>query len=370
MIRVLHVIDSLDLGGAQTALLNLVRFADSNRIHHEVAAMHGKGFFANAFRELGVPVHSLAAGRWPPEYLWRLPQLLRRGHFDIVQCHLFGANWIAKPLAALCGTRVIYHHDQCNDAFRAESPWATLVDAWTNQLSTRVLAVSRSIERFAVDVEGLDPERVSYLPNSVDVTEFIPPTADQRTAARRQHGLPETGVIVGGVGRFVFQKNFDLLIAAMEPVIAERPDVTLALFGSGPDEPALRERAATLGARVVFPGSVVDRRSIYAGLDVLALSSRFEGLPMVALEAMAAGVPVVATAVDGMRELVADSPGAARLVNPGDGAGLAREIAALIRHDENREQIAATALTLVHQRYDARQLAAALERFYEQDLRR
>ncbi len=369
MIRVLHVIDSLDLGGAQTALLNLVRFADPQRIHHEVAAMHGEGFFAEAFRQIGVPVHSLAERRWPPEYLWHLPRLLRRGHFDIVQCHLFGANWIAKPLAALCGSRVIYHHDQCNDAFRANSPWATLVDAWTNQLSTRVLAVSRSVERFAVDIEGIDPERVSYLPNSVDVTEFAPPPSDERKAARRQHGLPETGVIVGGVGRFVFQKNFDLLIAAMELVMAERPDVTLALFGSGPDEPTLRERAAHLGARVVFPGSVTDRRSIQASLDILAISSRFEGLPMVALEAMASGVPVVATAVDGMRELVTDSPGAARLVNPGDQADLAREISALARDKPAREKIAAAARELVSEHFDARQLAAELEQFYQRDLR-
>ncbi len=368
MIRVLHVIDSLDLGGAQTALLNLVKFADTRQVHHEVAAMHGDGFFADAFRQIGIPVHSLSGHRWPPEYAWRLPQLLKRGNFDVVQCHLFGANWIAKPLAALCGVRVIYHHDQCNDSFRTDSPWATLVDAWTNRLSTRILAVSRSVERFAVDVEGMDPERVSYLPNSVDLTEFTPPTADERSAARQRHGLPVSGLIIGGVGRFVFQKNFELLIAAMGPLLAKRADVTLALFGSGPDESALRALAAPLGDRVIFPGSVRDRRAIYAGLDVIAISSRFEGLPMVALEAMASGIPVVATAVDGMQELVATSPEAARLVNPGDKPALNRAITALVNDWSEREQIAKSALTLVRERYDARQLAAQLERFYHQDL--
>lgn len=370
MIRVLHVIDSLDLGGAQTALLNLVKFADGGRFHHEVAAMHGEGFFVEAFRELGVPVHSLSARRWPPEYLWRLPALLRRGGFDVVQCHLFGANWIAKPIAALAGEGAIYHHDQCNDSFRAGSPVATLVDAWTNQLSTRVLAVSRSVERFAVDVEGIDPERVSYLPNSVDVTEFVPPSVEERAAARRQFGLPEDGLVVGGVGRFVFQKNFDLLIEAMAPVLAERADVTLALFGSGPDEQALREQAGELGEdgeRVRFLGRVRERRAIYAALDLLVLPSRFEGLPMTVLEAMASGVPVVATAVDGMREVVGEAPGVARLVATGDGEGLREAIGGLLVDAGARGGLAATALPMVRERFDARRLARELEGFYELD---
>ncbi len=368
MIRVLHVIDSLDLGGAQTALLNLVKFADRTRFRHEVAAMHGAGFFAAAFREIDVPVHSLSVAKWPPAYLWRLPGLLRRGKFDVVQCHLFGANWIAKPIAALAGTRAIYHHDQCNDAFRAGSRLVTLVDALTNRLSTRVLAVSRSVERFAVDVEGVPAERVSYLPNSVDLTEFSPADADERSAARRQFGLPESGVIVGGVGRLVFQKNFDLLLEAVSPLLRQRPGVTVAIFGAGPDDAALREQARPLGDRVRFLGQVADRRAVYAALDLLVLPSRFEGLPMTALEAMAAGVPVVATAVDGMRELVAAEPGAARLVPVGDPVALREALARLLDDGSARSGLAATARPLVERRFDARRLAAELEALYSRDL--
>ncbi|MGC1478909.1 MAG: glycosyltransferase family 4 protein, partial [Chthoniobacterales bacterium] len=285
-------------------------------------------------------------------------------------CHLFGSNWIAKPIVALSGGRVIYHHDQCNDSFRAGSPLATLVDAWTNQLSTRVLAVSRSVERFAVDIEGVDPGRVSYLPNSVDLTEFRPASGDERAAARREFGLPEDGLVVGGVGRFVFQKNFDLLIAAMGLVLAEREDVWLVLFGSGPDEAALKERVNDLGEfgkRVVFAGTVRDRRAIFAALDLLVLPSRFEGLPLTVLEAMASGVPVVATAVDGMREIVAEMPGVARLVAPGDEVGLRGAIAGLIGDAGARERLAGAALPMVRERFDAEKLARELEQLYEAD---
>ena len=103
MIRVLHVIDSLDLGGAQTVLVNLARFRDRTKYEVSVATMHGRGVFAEALTAEGVEVIPLSAGKLPPAYLWSLPCLLRSKKYDILHAHLFGANWIAKPLAAAVG---------------------------------------------------------------------------------------------------------------------------------------------------------------------------------------------------------------------------------------------------------------------------
>ncbi|MGH8046363.1 MAG: glycosyltransferase [Chthoniobacterales bacterium] len=358
MVRVLHIIDSLDLGGAQTALLNLVKYADASRFHHEVAAMHGEGMFASAFRALGVPVHSLSAHRWPPGYLKNLPALLRRGKFDIVHCHLFASNWIAKPIAAVCGARCIYHHDQCNDAFRANSHVAVFVDTLTNRLSTRVLAVSRSVETFNLHVEALPREVVTWLPNSVDLAEFRPADAAQRRAARERFGLPQDGFVIGGVGRHTPQKNFGLLLDAAPP------PATVALFGSGPEEAMLRARA---GANVKFMGTVNDRAAIYHALDVMALPSRFEGLPMTVLEAMASGVPVLASAVDGVLEIAKNGENA--LLAPSENVAAFRAALARLQADAGlRQQLAAAALTLVQSRFDARALAAELEHWYLHDL--
>jgi glycosyltransferase involved in cell wall biosynthesis len=364
VVRILHVIDSLDLGGAQTALLNLVKYADRARFHHEVAAMHGEGRFADAFRALDVPVHSLSAHRWPPAYLVNLPRLLRPGRFDLVQCHLFGANWIAKPLAALCGARCLYHHDQCNDAFRTESPAAIFIDAITNQLSTRVLAVSRSIEQFNLQVEGLPPERVTYLPNSVDLGEFQPATPAGKAAARAAFGLPAEAFVIGGVGRFTPQKNFGLLLEAAAPLLASNPHVHVALFGSGPEEAQLR---AAAGERIHFCGPVADRAAIYRALDALVLPSRFEGLPMTVLEAMASGVPVLASAVDGVREIAV--PGVHALLAPSaDAAAFAAALRRLHAEPALRASLASAAQDLVRERFDARVLAQELETWYAHDL--
>lgn len=362
MVRILHIIDSLDLGGAQTALVNLVRYADRTRFHHEVATMHGEGIFAAAFRKLDVPVHSLSAHRWPPGYLVNVPRMARGGRFDIVHCHLFAANWIAKPLAAAAGARCIYHHDQCNDAFRTESPLAIAVDRLTNRLSKRVLAVSKSIEKFNLEVEKLPPGKVTYFPNSVDLADFHPPDAGERHAARERFGLPADAFLIGGVGRLTAQKNFGLLLDAAQPLLND--EVQLAIFGSGPEEEMLRSRA---GQFVHFLGTVSERAAIYHSLDALVLSSRFEGLPMTVLEAMACRVPVLASAVDGVREIA--TPGEHALLAPSENVEAFRaELTRLLSEPDLRLRLAANAQQLVKDRFDARALAAELEKLYLQDL--
>src|SRR4051794_7859079 len=139
--RVLHVIDSFDLGGGQTALLNLLRAANRERYEVEVACMHGRGIFWEEFARLGVPLHSLSPRKWLPLYVPRLAALIRKRRFDIVHCHLFGANWIAKPLAALLGVPVRISHDQCNDALRYDNALAHRLDTLANRWSSHVCAV-------------------------------------------------------------------------------------------------------------------------------------------------------------------------------------------------------------------------------------
>ena len=115
--RILHVIDSFDLGGAQEALLNLVACADRTRFL-PVATMHGRGVYWERFRAAGVPVHSLSPHKFVPLYVWNCLRLLLTGEYDIVHCHLIASNLIAKPLAAFLGVPVRFNHDQANDEYR------------------------------------------------------------------------------------------------------------------------------------------------------------------------------------------------------------------------------------------------------------
>ncbi len=365
MIHILHVIDSLDVGGGQNVLLNLARFAKRSQFHLEIASLHGQGVFRESFVELGIPVHTLSPHRWPPHYILRLIRLLKRQHFDIVHCHLNASNWIAKPLAAACGIPIRIAHDHCNDAFRSKNPVIALLDALTNQFSSLILAVSHSTRDFLISHEDLDPSRIIFLPNAVDTQHFRPVAPVTRMAAKQQLGFEPDCFLVGGIGRMVSQKNYSAFLSACAQLIQQRPKSRFFIAGTGPEEAKLRSLATELGItdNGRFLGFVADTRLLYHACDVLLIPSLYEGLPLVALEAMASGVPVIASAVDGLCDLVRS--GENGLLAPSQQPEAFAELL-LHLHDspEDYKRIAVAAQADIQTHYDAESFTRQVEQLY------
>jgi glycosyltransferase involved in cell wall biosynthesis len=143
---------------------------------------------------------------------------------------------------------------------------------------------------------------------------------------RRHEIRAELGIdgrfAIGTVGRLAEQKDLGTLIDGFAR--AELETAVLVLIGEGPERRALEVRAREAGVdgRVLFSGGRHDAAELVAGLDVFALTSRWEGLPRSLVEAIAAGVPVVATPVGGVTELVRPEE-TGTLVAPCDPAELA-----------------------------------------------
>ncbi|MBV9772539.1 MAG: glycosyltransferase [Gemmatimonadetes bacterium] len=151
-----------------------------------------------------------------------------------------------------------------------------------------------------------------------------PPEEATRALRARLGAGPET-LLVGGVGNLTYRKGFDLLLDAF--AAAAVPDARVVIVGAGPEEGALRERAARLGVadRVHFAGQRSDVPEVLAACDLFVLSSRNEGMANVMLEAMAVGTPVVAADVSGVRDAVGLAEGGAEagwIVPPDDAAAL------------------------------------------------
>ena len=359
--RVLHVIDSFDLGGAQTALLNLLRATNRERFEPEVACMHGRGVFWNDFRNLDIPVHSLSPWKWLPLYIPRLAALIRARRFDIVHCHLFGANWIAKPLAALCGVAVRINHDQCNDALRYESRFAFTMDRFTNRWSSHVCAVSASTRDFLIKRERLPDASISLVYNGVDLERFDPPAAKPRLDR----------FVVLGVGRLHPQKNFALFLEVAAQLVRRGLAVEFRLAGTGPEEAALRTRAREIGIDdcVQFLGHVHDTRHLYACADVLLMTSRFEGTPLTILEAMAMRTPIVAPQLDGIGEILRHDEDAL-LIEPPERDLFVEAIERLAADAALAARLAESAHTKVRTHFSAGAMAAQVEAIYERCLAR
>ncbi len=182
-----------------------------------------------------------------------------------------------------------------------------------------VVAVSQPIVERLVR-HGVPAGRVSLIPNAFDGAASVV----ERAAARERLGIPRDEFAVGWVGRLSEEKGPDVFIDAI-PLLAE-PLAAATIVGDGPEEEALRERAARHGIaeRLRWLGVVPGAGALVGAFDVFVLSSRTEGVPIVLLEAAAAGVPIVATGVGGVPSMFPD--GEIVLVPPDDPRALAAAV--------------------------------------------
>jgi glycosyltransferase involved in cell wall biosynthesis len=360
--RILHVIDSLHLGGAQEVIFTLVKGADQTRFEHEVATLHGQGVYWERMQADGFTLHSLSPSKFFPLYLLRLWRLIRRGNYDVLHCHLGASNIIAKPMGRVLGVPAIVSHDHTNDRLRVENRLVFWLDRWANQFADGFLAVSETCRKFLIEAEGVAPEKIRLVANAID-TERYRPGVWERSAVRQELGLKPDDVVLAGIGRLNPQKNFALLLE----VVAElkQPDLRVVLAGTGPEEAYLQERVAELrlSEQVRFLGYVADTRKVYGAADVLVITSRFEGLPMTLLEAMSSGVPVVAAALDGIMEVI-ESGRNGWLVKPGDRAGFVAAVREALEDEPKRQRLAEAGRETILQRYGAARMVQEIEEVY------
>ena len=365
MIRVLHVMDHLGLGGAQTAVLDMLRNRDRAAFEVEVAVLHGWGPFADALQAAGLKVISLSAAKWPPAYVPNFLRLLGRGRYDVLHFHLPASNWILKSLAAQAGAPVRISHDHTSGDLKFRGVHSLLPDAATHLFSSRVIAVSEGVRDFLTWWESMPGDRVEVIPNGVDDATFCPASPEEKAAARQQIGVPADAFVVGGMGRLAFEKNFAII-----PELARRHSgAVFVIAGSGPQEDLLKALTARLGVedRVRWVGAVTDRAAFYHALDGFILPSLHEGLPMALLEAMASGVPVLASRLEGIAAaLVENEEGL--LAAAGDLDEFSAKLARLEAEPELREKLAGAARTKASSQYSAAQTARQVESVYYAEL--
>ena len=365
--RVLHIIDSLNLGGAQEVVLNLAT-CGSERFHHEVATLHGRGVYWDRLQQAGIRVFSLSPHKYLPLYFASIPWRLLWGRYDIVHCHLIPSNIIAKPLAAFCGVSAIFNHDHTNDTHRAENKLLLALDRFANRFASHLIPVSASCRDFLMRHESIPAERITLIPNAIDLGKFTPRSIT-KAEARQKLGVSPDGPVLAGVGRLNPQKNFALFLEVAARLAQRFPDLHFLLAGDGPEEKMLRAKASALGIadRVLFSGYVADSRLVYLAADVLLMPSRFEGLPMTLLESMAMGLPVVASRLDGIAEVI-DDPDDGLLAPPDNANLFVDHVSALISNRELAMGIAIKARAKIECRFSVERLTAAVESIYDRHL--
>jgi len=355
-VKVLHLITTLDVGGAEMHLLDLVRGQTARGHAVRVLYLKGKGTLAPDLREAG-------AGYVGPAGLAGIFRSSRWA--DLVHTHLLKADAAGAVVATLAGRRSVLVSSKHNDEKILERPLISILHGLLGRLPVRTIVLSDHVGRFFTEHGRLDPARLRRVYYGIDPTRFEDAASSSavRDAAREGLGFGRDDLVFVCVARFAPQKAHDVLLRALCEVQDAR--VRLLLVGDDPFGDGRRSAEALaaelrLGDRAVFAGIRRDVPALLAASDAFVMASLWEGFGLVFLEAMAAGLPVVATRVSAIPEVVVEGE-TGLLVEPGDAPALSRAINALADDPELRARLGRAGRARVRERF-------ALDRMIEETL--
>lgn len=392
--KVLHVITGLDVGGAEQQLRLLLRRLPA---HCEVVTLTRPGPVAEGIEADGTPVTHLGmTGNRDLTALPRLAGLIREGGYDLVHTHLYRACVYGRIAARMAGVRaVVATEHSLGDAViegrRLTRGVRTLYRA-TERLGTATVAVSDTVAA-RLRRWGVPEQRIHVVPGGIEAHRFaFDPAA--RALVRTRLGLPLDAFVVGGAGRLVPGKRFDVLVRA----VTQLPGVHLLLAGAGPERETLRrmaeqfgsgDRIHLLGERDGAVDTAFDGRGtatwgahgqgrphgqsahgqgtegpdipgLLSAIDVFVSPSPDEAFGLAVLEALGSGLQVLYGSCPAVDELPADqAPGARRFSLGVHELGTA--LRELRRHGPGRLPVPP-----VVRRYDITRSAEALMSVYEQ----
>lgn len=338
-VRVVHIINSFEHGGAEAMLCNLLLRTDTRRFEPSVVSLIDDLTVAGPILEAGIPIITMGMkpGLPDPRAIVRLAKHLRRVRPAIVQTWMDHSNLIGGVAARLAtGAKVVWgiHHSNHVKGVAKRSTLATVAACakLSRCVPCRIICVSEHAATLYAQ-RGFAAERITVIPNGFD-TALLRPDPDARRGVRHELGLSDDAPLIGLVARHDPFKDHDTFFRAAAWFLQQRPDAHFLLCGAGVDRSniAIMSQVDQLGlaGRCHLLGPRRDMPRIQASLDVATSSSISEAFPLVLGEAMACGVPCVATDV-GDSALILGNTG--KIVPPRDPAALAAGWAALLSMD-------------------------------------
>jgi glycosyltransferase involved in cell wall biosynthesis len=329
-LRIMFVLTSMPIGGAETLLVELVRRLDRDRFTPELCCLKRLDPLGEVLAAEIPAFTGLLRNKFDFGVLRRLARLLRQRRIDAVVTIGPGDKMFWGRLSAyLAGVPVI-----CSALHSTGYPDHV---EWLNRRLASVtdafIAVAKSHGKHLAEREGCPAGKVRVIPNGVDVDRFHPRWPDR--AILEELKIEPRTPTVGILAALRPEKNHELFLRAAAIVRDGIPNARFLIIGDGPERPRLEWLADNLGlAKAVrFLGSRRDVPDLLSVIDVLALTSLMEANPVSILEAMAAEKPVVATRVGSVPESVIEGK-TGLLATPGSAGEIAACIEDLLKHPE------------------------------------
>jgi len=368
MVRMVHIIDELKLGGAQTHLVTMLRYSQQvYPFDHYVVSLFGDGPVGDTLRELGISVTTLNLR--PHFERWRfdvavgeIKSCLEQLHPDLVEAHLSWSRLLGLAAARFAGIPRRIGFEQ-GDIYM--NSFKFRLANYLSQLYTdRYIVCSDALRQWVRQTHHIRNDKMSVFHNCVDPERFNPHVAPASDVVKMRNKGDVLFVMVGTLGSGV-NKRIDVGIRALAMARQQGVNASLLIVGDGDQRLALEGLTEELHVadHVRFLGMRCDIPGILVASDAFCHAAPFEPFGIVALEAMAVGIPVIVPDSGGIREAVDHM--VTGFVYPAlDAAALAHAMEQLSWDGGRRAEIGAAAHCAVEERFTVKQYVERLYTLY------
>lgn len=291
--RVLHVISSLEIGGAQRLLSDLLPIQKQQGIDVSLLVLKSEdNAFNKKVADAGVPIISLNVKSFRNPFLaFKVRKVIRQ--YDVVHAHLVHALYICSLAARGLKTKMVYtEHSTSNN--RRGKAYLRPIEKYIYGRYDKLISISQQTQDALQDWLQSNDGRFVVINNGVDTKAF---------ANIHKEVIPKSLIMVS---RFASSKDQETVIRAMKEL---DDDVILRLVGDGENLEHCKQvaRECVVEDRIQFLGARADVAELVAESYIGIQSSNWEGFGLTAVEIMAAGKPIIATDVDGLKQVVEDA---------------------------------------------------------------
>jgi glycosyltransferase involved in cell wall biosynthesis len=303
LMKIIHVISGLVLGGAESMLRRLVESSEESISESVVVSLTSLGTLGELLRKRGVTVYTLGMSS-PVDFpvtLWRLFLLIQHYRPAVVQTWMYHADLIGGLAAQMAGSCSIVWGIRSTSIPQGRfsiTYWLIRLCAISSHfIPDRIICCANSAKAAHIKL-GYAEKKMMVIPNGYDFSAF---QCDEeiRLKARKQLGVNERDVIIGIVGRFDPLKDFFNFVSAAVIVAAKYENIRFLMVGRGNDysNDILRNwiESAGLTNRFHLVGQQTDVAHFLSAMDIFCISSVNEAFPNVVVEAMAMRLPCVVT---------------------------------------------------------------------------
>ncbi len=300
MIKVLQVLGTVDLGGAESRVMDLYRHMDRDKIvfdflvtegtgdHYkkEIESLGGRVYYLPAFRIVNILSYRQACIRFFKSHMQG-----GKSEYSAVHGHMTSTASIYLPIAKKYGVPLLIAHARSAGTDPGLKGIATRL--LRRDLYKRCDVMLACSDKAGDSVFGKGRDYV-FMPNAIDTEEFAYDES-ARKRIRDEYGIDDDKILIGHVGSFRYAKNHEFIIEIFKHLSEDSDRYRLMLVGDGSlrDDIKAMVKGYGLDDRVIFTGNRTPVAPYYQAFDLLLFPSHYEGMPGTVVEAQASGLPCI-----------------------------------------------------------------------------